>query len=226
MAGRRLAWLHIYIVVSLSLLALPTSGNDLADLFARLTILDGQEVQSKHSVNPLAFHPTRLFRLRHTSRTVSTCQHPPSLLDKLSAFSGTKNLANAVVFEKKPAECGRQSLLDSLVMRGYRRVDAELESQPPTNTNKVLVLNASFEPLSIVSATRALSLLWEGKASMVVDKGKTWKSCGGQHVHIPSVVSLRRYVKVHALKISLGLTGFSGPSQDASTEPKDCAASG
>ncbi|EKX51852.1 hypothetical protein GUITHDRAFT_134187 [Guillardia theta CCMP2712] len=197
MARLRLALLHVYVIASLSILALPTSGNDLADLFARLTILDGQEQNVATSVNPLAFHPARLFSVRQTCPTPQTCKYPSSMLNKLSTFTGANKAGTSIVIDKKPVDTKTPTLFDSLVMRGFRRVDAELEPQPPTNTNKVLVLNASFEPLSIVSATRALSLLWEGKASMVVDKGKTWKSCGGQHVHIPSVVSLRRYVKVH-----------------------------
>ena len=43
--------------------------------------------------------------------------------------------------------------------------------------------------------SRALSLLWDGKASRVVDRS-TWTSAGGESVEVPSVVSLRRYIKV------------------------------
>lgn len=62
-------------------------------------------------------------------------------------------------------------------------------------SHQVLVLNASYEPLSVISAPRALNLLWTGKASTVVQRA-TWVSAGGQHVDVPSVVSLRRYIKV------------------------------
>uniref|UniRef100_A0A7S0VRL5 HNH nuclease domain-containing protein n=1 Tax=Hemiselmis tepida TaxID=464990 RepID=A0A7S0VRL5_9CRYP len=62
--------------------------------------------------------------------------------------------------------------------------------------HKVLVLNASFEPLSVVSASRALSLLWEEKVMTIVPHTKTWTSCSGFEVGLPSVVCLRRYVKV------------------------------
>lgn len=63
--------------------------------------------------------------------------------------------------------------------------------------HKVLVLNASFEPLSVVSATRALSMIWDNKALQVVAHSKKWTSCSGLQVDVPSVVCLRRYVKVH-----------------------------
>ena len=34
---------------------------------------------------------------------------------------------------------------------------------------QVLVLNASYEPLSVVSAPRAIALLGDGKATMVIE---------------------------------------------------------
>ena len=42
---------------------------------------------------------------------------------------------------------------------------------------------------------RALSLIWDGKASTVVPRS-TWTSAGGEAIDVPSVVSLRRYIKV------------------------------
>eukprot|EP00286_Rhodomonas_abbreviata_P002215 CAMPEP_0181346842 /NCGR_PEP_ID=MMETSP1101-20121128/33552_1 /TAXON_ID=46948 /ORGANISM="Rhodomonas abbreviata, Strain Caron Lab Isolate" /LENGTH=336 /DNA_ID=CAMNT_0023458999 /DNA_START=565 /DNA_END=1575 /DNA_ORIENTATION=- len=69
-------------------------------------------------------------------------------------------------------------------------------SSSPSQRVKVLVLNASYEPIAIISACRALSLVWSEKASLVVPRKQQWISCGGQEITIPSVVSLRRYVKV------------------------------
>jgi len=63
--------------------------------------------------------------------------------------------------------------------------------------HKVLVLNASFEPLSVISASRALSLLWGNKAMTIVPHEKRWTSCSGEIVDLPSVVCLRRYIKTH-----------------------------
>jgi len=71
-----------------------------------------------------------------------------------------------------------------------------LDKTSATSRSKVLVLNASYEPIAIVSACRALALLWNEKASLVVPRERQWISCGGESITIPSVVSLRRYVKI------------------------------
>jgi len=63
--------------------------------------------------------------------------------------------------------------------------------------HKVLVLNASFEPLSVITASRALTLMWDEKAMMIIPHDKVWTSCSGEKVEVPSVVCLRRFVKVH-----------------------------
>jgi len=41
---------------------------------------------------------------------------------------------------------------------------------------RALVLNASYEPLSVVSERRALILVYLEKASVVVSKDETWNS--------------------------------------------------
>ena len=58
-----------------------------------------------------------------------------------------------------------------------------------------LVLNASYEPLSVVSERRALILVLAEKALMVVPKDEIWSS-ESISVQIPSVVKLNRYVRV------------------------------
>ncbi len=58
-----------------------------------------------------------------------------------------------------------------------------------------LVLNASYEPLSVVSERRALILVLAEKALVVVPKDEIWSS-ESISVQIPSVVKLNRYVKV------------------------------
>lgn len=60
-----------------------------------------------------------------------------------------------------------------------------------------LVLNASFEPLSIVSAQRAVTLILNGKASSVDDSAQTLRSVNGE-VNIPYVIQLNEYVKQSA----------------------------
>ncbi len=60
---------------------------------------------------------------------------------------------------------------------------------------RALVLNASYEPLSVVSARRATVLMLSDKADLVSPSGQCFHS---EHlaVEVPSVVRLRRFVKV------------------------------
>lgn len=60
---------------------------------------------------------------------------------------------------------------------------------------RVLVLNASYEPLSVVSARRAVVLVLREKAIVVAGKDEVWASERAEF-EIPSVVRLTRYVKV------------------------------
>lgn len=60
---------------------------------------------------------------------------------------------------------------------------------------RALVLNASYEPLSVVSDRRALILVLTDKATTVATKDVTWNS-ENLSIDLPSVVKLTRYVKV------------------------------
>jgi 5-methylcytosine-specific restriction endonuclease McrA len=60
---------------------------------------------------------------------------------------------------------------------------------------RALVLNASYEPLSVVSERRAVILVLNQKASLVVGREEIWSS-ESQSIELPSVVRLNRYVKV------------------------------
>ena len=61
---------------------------------------------------------------------------------------------------------------------------------------RTLVLNAGYEPLSIVSFKRALVLVLEGKATVLAsdDEHPIWSSSGAWER--PSVILLRRYVRI------------------------------
>ncbi len=61
--------------------------------------------------------------------------------------------------------------------------------------SRVLVLNASYEPLSVVSTRRAVVLVLREKATIVVDRPEIWASATAS-IEVPSVVKLVRYVKV------------------------------
>lgn len=60
---------------------------------------------------------------------------------------------------------------------------------------RALVLNATYEPLSVVPVRRALVLVLRDRADVVESNGHLWRS---EHVEMaaPSVIRLRRYVKV------------------------------
>lgn len=58
-----------------------------------------------------------------------------------------------------------------------------------------LVLNATYEPLAVVSARRAVVLVLSDKADLVHDAGQTWRA-ERQEIAVPSVVRLRYFVRV------------------------------
>ena len=58
-----------------------------------------------------------------------------------------------------------------------------------------LVLNATYKPLSVVSARRALVLVWLDRATMVAAREEIWRSVR-EDFPVPSVVKLNRFVKV------------------------------
>ena len=64
---------------------------------------------------------------------------------------------------------------------------------------KVLVLNASFEPLNITSWRRAIVLIIKGKAEQVEHNGKLIYS----GFPLPTVIRLRQYVRVPYKEIPL-----------------------
>lgn len=62
----------------------------------------------------------------------------------------------------------------------------------------VLVLNASYEPVSTTSIRRALWLVTSGRCELVErrDDGATFHSAGGAEFPVPSVVRLTRMIRV------------------------------
>ncbi len=60
---------------------------------------------------------------------------------------------------------------------------------------KALVLNASYEPLSVVPVRRAVVLVLRNRADVVATNGKIWRS---ERIDMasPSVIRLRQFVKV------------------------------
>lgn len=62
-------------------------------------------------------------------------------------------------------------------------------------TRRALVLNATYEPLSIISARRAVVLVLRDKADIVEETEETWHADLSTY-DVPSVLRLRNYVKV------------------------------
>lgn len=61
----------------------------------------------------------------------------------------------------------------------------------------VLLLNASFEPLRVITVRRALGLVLSAKADLVVPDGEAHiRSAGGAEFAVPAVVRLRQMVRV------------------------------
>lgn len=58
-----------------------------------------------------------------------------------------------------------------------------------------LILNATYEPLSVVATRRAVVLVMRGKALPVVVRDETWAS-ERSAIEVPSVVRLTAFVKV------------------------------
>ncbi len=65
--------------------------------------------------------------------------------------------------------------------------------------SKVLVLNASYEPLNICTWRRAVVLLMKGKAEQIEHNGKLIYT----NLPVPTVIRLRSYVKIPYKEISL-----------------------
>src|ERR1044072_7537785 len=64
-------------------------------------------------------------------------------------------------------------------------------------TRKVLLLNASYEPLGLFSAPRALSLVWKEAAQVVELAGDRVLRSPRFVFALPSVVRLVEYINIH-----------------------------
>jgi 5-methylcytosine-specific restriction endonuclease McrA len=71
----------------------------------------------------------------------------------------------------------------------------EASGEGAPGTNRALVLNATFEPLGVVSSRRALILVLDTKAELVQSTPRVFRS-ERTVVPEPSVVRLARYVRI------------------------------
>lgn len=61
-------------------------------------------------------------------------------------------------------------------------------------TDRVLLLNSSYEPVSLISPQRAITLWFTGKVTVVAERDITWRSVSVV-IRVPSIVRLVAYVK-------------------------------
>jgi 5-methylcytosine-specific restriction endonuclease McrA len=61
--------------------------------------------------------------------------------------------------------------------------------------SRTLVLNATYEPLGVVSERRALILVLNLRATMVEDSGAVLHYAGGQ-IALPAVIKLNKFIRV------------------------------
>lgn len=68
---------------------------------------------------------------------------------------------------------------------------------PPTKSDRVVVLNASYEVLSVVTLHRAIAYILLEKAELVAARsGEPLRSASGMQMPIPSVVRLKRFIRL------------------------------
>lgn len=68
----------------------------------------------------------------------------------------------------------------------------------PLQKTKVLVLNASYEPLSICDARNAFLLLFGGKAVTVSNHPHNLVRTVSRSIPLPSIVRLKNYARIHS----------------------------
>ena len=69
---------------------------------------------------------------------------------------------------------------------------------------RTLVLNATYEPLGVISDRRALILVLNSRATMVEDSGSVLRYSSGE-IALPSVIRLNKFVRIpyrHSVPLS------------------------
>ena len=59
----------------------------------------------------------------------------------------------------------------------------------------VLLLNACFTPIKVVSTQRAIIMLMSEKAEVIEEREEVWHSPSTE-IHVPSVIRLKRYIQI------------------------------
>ena len=64
-----------------------------------------------------------------------------------------------------------------------------------SSSRRTLVLNATYEPLGVVSDRRALILILNNRATMIEESGVTLHYSSGS-MELPAVIRLHKFVKI------------------------------
>ena len=70
--------------------------------------------------------------------------------------------------------------------------------------SRTLVLNATYEPLGVITERRALILVLNHRATMIEESGSVLHFSGGE-IELPSVIRLNKFVRIpyrHAVPLS------------------------
>jgi len=90
------------------------------------------------------------------------------------------------------------------LLRQYNPINASHALEIEVTMNRTLVLNATYEPLGVVTDRRALILVLNNRATMVEASGTVLHFSSGQ-LDLPSVIRLNKFVKIpyrHAVPLS------------------------
>lgn len=100
-------------------------------------------------------------------------------------------------------------LLEGFVVAAYNRFFKGV-----TLSTRVLVLNASYEPLQIISVRRAIVLLLQEKAELVEAAEQKLRACNIS-LDTPLVIRLVRYIKIpHRLRLPCSRRGVLARDRD------------
>ncbi len=76
-------------------------------------------------------------------------------------------------------------------------------NKPKAISGRVLILNQSYEPITVCSVQKAVILLYLDKAEIVAETEGRWIRSVSQRLPFPSVIRLRRYKRVPYKQIML-----------------------
>ena len=84
------------------------------------------------------------------------------------------------------------------------KINQSLTAKERIRMSRTLVLNATYEPLGVITERRALILVLNHRATMIEESGSVLHFSGGE-IELPSVIRLNKFVRIpyrHAVPLS------------------------